>query len=120
MPTEDNIKEAIWRQLIELIEAEELFFPEKIRKRINEESKPFLAEFVDTMISCGMLIEFSKKSLSNRIAHWIFKVKIRKKENRDGLLEIYVKGPDWEKLKSLSFAQIKGSEQTEDGNATLH
>lgn len=103
MPTEDNIKEVIWRQLIELIEADKLFFPEKIRKRINDGAKPFLADFLKTMIDCGMIVEFKQKSLSNRIAHWIFKVKMRKKENRENLLEIYVRGPEWERLKSLAL-----------------
>lgn len=120
MPSEDTIKEVIWRQLIQLIEEDQLFFPEKIRKRINDEARPFLEEFLDIMLKNGMLMEFRKKSLSNRIAHWIFKVKIRKRENKGGLLEIYVKGSGWEKLKKLSYLQITGVQTLEQSNTTLH
>jgi len=112
-----GLKEIVWRQLIDYIQSVDLFFPIKIRNQVSEDAHQTLDEFLELLKEQKMLVEFSKKSIFNRIAHWIFKRKIKQREDREQLAQIYVKGPNWDSLKTKTYAEVTGT--TED-SGTVH
>lgn len=119
MPEKALLREQVWRQLIDFIDPEELFFPFKIRKMINEEAHPILDGFLTLMIDRGMLVEFQQQSMVNKIAHWFYRFRIRKSEDKENMLEVYAKGPNWEAHKDRTFAQLAG-EIEEEEDLTTH
>jgi hypothetical protein len=105
---QDAFRETVWRQLLDYIEMEELFFPFKIRRNISPDAHVILNEFISLLIERKMLVDFRRKSLSNRIALWIYRLRLRKMAERDEILEVYVKGPYWETGKTRSWSQLSG------------
>jgi hypothetical protein len=105
---ETDIREIVWKQLIDYIDSEELFFPAKIRNQISEDAHEILDLYVSIMLDRGMLREFRKMSVINRIAFWFFKRRMRKQQQDDQLTEVYVKGPEWDSGKECSFQQLSG------------
>lgn len=103
-----SLKEIVWKQLLDYIESEDLFFPFKIRKKVSEDAHETFEEFLELMLEKKMLIEFRKKSIFNRIALWIFKRKMKDREDKDQITQIYVKGPAWETYKSSTYAEVAG------------
>lgn len=99
----------VWRQLLDYIESEELFFPFKIRRNISPDAHVILNEFVSLLVERNMLVDFRRKSLSNRIAMWIYRRRLRKLAERDEILEVYVKGPYWETGKVRSWIELSGT-----------
>lgn len=111
----DDQQEVIWRQIIELIETEEMFIPWKVEQRISPEAHEIFKKYLAIMIESGMLVEFRSQSLMNKFTFWMLKQKFKNHENRDELLNLFVKGPKWDTYKSLSFTQIGGDiEGTEE------
>lgn len=111
MNEKTELREDVWKQLVDYIESEDLFFPVKIRQRISAEVYDIFDSFIDLMLRRKMLLEFRKKSVYNRIAHWLLKFKMRKKVNKTELVEIYVKGPNWEIDKARTFSDLLGDEK---------
>jgi hypothetical protein len=110
MNVTQDLKEIVWKQLIDYIQTEDLFFPFKIRNQVSEDAHETFEEFLQLLLEHKMLIEFKKKSFFNRIAHWIFKRKIKERDDKDQLAQIYVKGPNWEENKAKSYAEITGQD----------
>lgn len=114
MDATQSLKEIVWKQLIDYIESEDLFFPYKIRKQISEDAHQTFEDFLELLLEKKMLMDFKKKNVFNRIAHWIFKRKIKERDDKDQLSQIYVKGPAWEENKGKSHAEVAGLEQPGD------
>jgi hypothetical protein len=118
MTKPEEMREIVWRQLIDYIQGEDLFFPFKIRRRITEDAYPILDEFIQLMLEREMLVEFQRKNFFNRIAHWFYTRKIRKQGNEEDVLEVYIKGPNWLKASEHTYAEISGQIQPEGGELT--
>lgn len=103
-----RLRETVWRQLIGYIEEQEYFFPFKIRQQISEDAYPILDDFINLLKERGMIVEFQRKSFFNRIAHWIYKRKMRKQNQNPELLEVYTKGDNWETGKNRTYAELAG------------
>lgn len=114
-----SLKEMVWKQLIDYIDSEDLFFPFKIRQKVSDEAHQILDEFVELMLERKMLVEFRRKNIFNRIALWIFKRKIKDHEKKDELTQIYVKGPNWDVYKDQTYAEVAGIEE-ESNQEIIH
>ena len=103
-----RLRETVWRQLVGYIDEQEYFFPFKIRQQISEDAYPILDDFINLLIERGMLVEFKRKSFFNRIAHWIYKRRMKRQNQNPELLEVYTKGDNWETAKTRTYAELAG------------
>lgn len=106
MADEREMGEKVWRQLIDYIDSSDLFFPQKIRQNITGEAEIIFESYMKLMIERKMLIKFEKKSISNRIALWLFKFRFRKRNRTAELLDIFIKGPAWKELKDKPLSEL--------------
>lgn len=106
MADETGMGETVWRQLIDYIDSNDLFFPQKIRQNISGEAEVIFESYMALMKARKMLIKFEKKSISNRIALWLFKFRFRKRKKNAELLDIFIKGPAWKELKDKPLSEL--------------
>jgi len=103
-------KDQVWRNLLEYIDSQEMFFPAKVRGHLNPAAEEIFDEFMSLMLRHRMLIHFKRSGLVNRFAYIIFWLK-KKLFSRDRRVpEIYVKGPGWREPGGQSLDEILSSD----------
>jgi hypothetical protein len=103
-------KEQVWRNLLEYIDSQEMFFPGRVRSRLNPEAEKIFDEFLGMMLRHRMIIPFKKKNFTNRIAHWVFWLRTKLFIKDKLVPRIFVKGPGWKEPGGQSLDEIMSAE----------
>ena len=115
-----QLRETVWRQLVGYIDEQEFFFPFKIRQQISEDANPILDDFVKLLIERSMIVEFRRKSFFNRIAHWIYRRRMKRQNQDPELLEVYTKGENWDTAKHRTYAELAGVIEADSEEIVTH
>jgi hypothetical protein len=99
-------KDQVWRNLLEYIDSQDMFFPTRIRSKLNPEAEKIFDEFLELMLRHKMIIPFKKKNLTNRIAHWIFWLRTKLSSKNRQVQQVFVKGPGWKEPGGQSLDEI--------------
>lgn len=88
-------REHVWRNLLEYIDSQDVFFPSVVRSQINPAAEEIFDEFIKILISHRMIIPFKSRSLAYRLAYVLLWIRHRVIRREKKMPEIYVKGPGW-------------------------
>lgn len=103
-------REQVWRNLLEYIDSQDLFFPRRVRSRLNPEAEKIFDDFLELMLRHKMIIPFRKKNPTNRIAYWFYWLRTKLFSKARKVLKIYVKGPGWKEPGGQSLDEITKAE----------
>lgn len=99
-------KEQVWRNLLEFIDSNEMFFPEQVRSRLNPAAEEIFEEFISLMLRHKMIVPFRKSSFTNRIAYMLFWLRTKLFSKQKRVPEIYIKGPGWREPGGQSLDEL--------------
>ena len=103
-------KEQVWRNLLEYIDSNEMFFPEHVRSRLNPAAEEIFEEFIALMLRHKMIVPFKKSSLTNRLAYMLFWLRTKLFSKQKHVPVIYMKGPGWKEPGGQSLDEVLKAE----------
>jgi hypothetical protein len=101
-------KDKVWRNLLEYISSQDIFFPDLVRNRLNPAAAEIFDEFIDLMLRHKMLIPFKQRSLAHRFAYILLWLKLRIIKRKKKVPQIFVKGPGWAEPGGQSLDELAG------------
>jgi hypothetical protein len=103
-------KDKVWRNLLEYINSQDIFFPDLVRNRLNPGAAEILDEFIDLMLRHKMIVPFKRCSLAHRFAYFILWIKLRIFKRKKKMPQIFVRGPGWAEPGGQSLDELAGDE----------
>jgi hypothetical protein len=107
-------KERVWRNLLDYIESQDMFFPDVVRGRLNADAESIFNEFMEQMLRRRMIVPFKRSGFVNRIAYVLFWLKTKLFSRDRRVPEIHVRGPGWQEFRGLSLSEVEGREADKD------
>ena len=106
-------KDKVWRNLLDYIDSQELFFPALVRQRLNPEAEEIFDEFLEIMKSHRMIVPFRRRNLSHFIAYILLWIRYRVFRWGKPVPEVFVKDSGWSESCARPLDELVGVESGE-------
>lgn len=103
-------QEKVWRNLLDYVESQDMFFPDLIRNRLNPAALEIFERYLSLMLEHEMLIPFRKQSFFNRVASWLLWLRFKLFKRKQKVPQVYVRGPGWDQWKRIPLEDLSASD----------